>query len=508
VTDSLPAFADTIVIGGGTAGAAVAGELAARSDESVLLLEAGPDYGPLEGGRWPADLLDARAIPTSHDWGFNSGAQYGGRVIKFDRARVIGGCSSHNGCAAIWGSRLDYDNWAALGNPGWPTNELLPFFHSGSERLHVRIPPRDEVTPYQRAWLDAAPHAGIPIVADLNDLDENLGMAPSPANIVNGIRFNAAFGYLDSIRDRENLAVAGGVLTDRLVIRNGRVDAVKVIRNGREAATVRAGRVVITAGTYGSPAILIRSGVGNPADVRALGVEAVLDLPAVGLDLHDHPVVYLVFSGSPKLEASMTEFGRRHWMPEEQTIAKARSSRCGAGFDLHLYPVGGSAADNPAAWYWLLAIACMTPRSRGSLKLRSADPGAQPILDHNYLGDPDGEDTRVLIDGLQIGRAIASKPRLAALLGEEKQPGRQIATRDQIDRFVRLNVMHYYHPVGTCAMGPSHDRNAVVDAHGRVHGLDNCYVADASVMPVIPRANTNIPALVVGLRIASWLLAA
>jgi choline dehydrogenase len=225
------------------------------------------------------------------------------------------------------------------------------------------------------------------------------------------------------------------------------------------------------------------------------------------MNLHDHPVVYLFFSGTPELEKAMADFGRSHWMPEEQTIAKARSARCGTGFDLHIYPVGGPAAENSKHWNWVLTIACMTPRSRGTLKLISSDPSSAPILDHNYLGDPDGDDARVLIDGVQLAREIASEPRLAALIGEESAPGRGVAPRDQIAEFVRANVAHYYHPVGTCAMGPARDRNAVVDARGRVHGLDNCYVADASVMPVIPRANTNIPALAVGLRIAKWLLA-
>jgi choline dehydrogenase len=507
MTESLPAFADTIVIGGGTAGAAVAGELAAKSDQSVLLLEAGPDYGTLQDGRWPADLLDARAIPTSHDWGFDSGAQYRGRIIKFERARVIGGCSSHNGCAAIWGSRLDYDGWAAMGNPGWSTDELLPFFHAVSERLRVRIPPRDEVTPYQLAWLDAAPRAGIPIVADLNKLDENIGMAPSPANLADGIRFNASFAYLDPVRSRENLTIVGGALTNRLLIRSGRVEAVRMIQSGRESL-VRAGRVVLAAGTYGSPAILIRSGVGNPSDMRALGIEPIVDLPGVGMNLHDHPVFYLTFTGTRKLEAAMTEFGRSHWMPEEQTIAKARSSWCGAGFDLHLYPVGGPAADNPATWNWLLPVACMTPHSRGVLKLKSIDPTASPTLDHNYLGDSDTEDARILVDGVRLAREIASAPPLAALLGDEKEPGLRLNSREEIEECMRANIAHYYHPVGTCAMGSTRDRNAVVDSRGRVHGLDNGYVADASVMPAIPRANTNIPALVVGLRIASWLLTA
>ena len=501
---SLPNFSDTIVVGGGTAGAAIAGEIAAKSDESVLLIEAGPDYGAFAEGRWPTELVDARAIPTTHDWGYDSGAQYGRRVIKFERARVMGGCSSHNGCAAIWGSRLDYDTWAALGNPGWSTEELLPFLRAGSERLRVRIPSREEVTPYQLAWLDAAPRAGIPIVAYLNNLDENIGMAPSPANIAEGVRWNAAFAYLDPARGRGNLTIADNTLTDRVVIKNARVEAIEVIRNGRRA-TIKAGRVVLAAGTYGSPAILLRSGVGNTAELRALGIAPALELPGVGRNLHDHPVIGLVFTGTPELEASMEEFRRHHWMPEEQTIAKARSSRCREGFDLHMYPVGGPLSDKPGAWSWMMVIACMTPRSRGALKLGSSDPTVAPILDHRYLTDADGEDARTLVDGIGLARELAAESRLASLLGDEKWPGRRVGSRDQLEKKVRANVAHYYHPVGTCAMGSARDRDAVVDARGRVHGIDNCYVADASIMPVIPRANTNIPALVVGLRIASWL---
>jgi choline dehydrogenase len=303
------------------------------------------------------------------------------------------------------------------------------------------------------------------------------------------------------------LTIAGGVLTDRLLIRDARVEAVRVIRNGREA-TIKTSRVVLAAGTYGSPAILIRSGVGPEAEVRALGVAPVLHLPGVGRNLHDHPMVGLVYAGTPELEAAMLEFATRHWMPEEQTIAKARSSRCSRGFDLHIYPVGGGAAHQRTAWTWGLAVACLTPRSRGVLKLTSRNPTATPLLDHGYLSDPDGEDERVLVDGIHIARELGKAPRLAALLGKEKWPGPRVLSADQIAEFTRTTVAHYFHPVGTCAMGPAGDRGAVVDARGRVYGLDNCYVADASIMPVVPRANTNIPALVAALRIASCLLTA
>jgi choline dehydrogenase-like flavoprotein len=499
------AFADTVVIGGGTAGAAVAGLLAEHSDQTVLSLEAGPDYGPFAAGRWPAELIDAGAIPITHDWGYHSGAQYAPRVISYGRARVIGGCSSHNGCAAIWGSRIDYDGWAALGNPGWSTDELRPLLRAGSERLRVRIPEPEEITPFQRGSLDAAVAAGIPRVADLNNLDENVGMAPSPVNIVNGVRWNTAFAYLDPVRERSNLTIVGDAECDRLEVGSGRVNAVVVA--GRDGPVrIEAGRVVVAAGTYGSPAILLRSGIGDPSDLRAAGITPMHDLPGVGHNLHDHPRVTLGYAGTRELEEMMAAFARDRWMPEEQTIAKARSLRCTRGFDLHVYPVGGPDRASPTGWRWTLEVACLTPRSRGVLRLTSADPVAPPTLDHRYLSDPEDEDLAVLVDGIALAREIAANPALSRLAGKEISPGSAIATRTEVAAFVRANCEHYYHPVGTCRMGPANDRSTVVDSRGKIHGLDNAYVADASIMPVIPRANTNLPALVVGERIARWLL--
>jgi choline dehydrogenase len=501
----LPRFADTIVIGGGTAGAAIAGLLAEHSEESVLLIEAGPDYGSFGAGRWPAELTDAGAIPMTHGWGYHSGEQYKPRVIGFERARVIGGCSSHNGCAAIWGSRLDYDEWAALNNPGWSTDELRPLFRAASERLRVRIPEPVEITPFQRAALDAAAEAGIPLVADLNNLDENLGMAPSPANIVKGVRWNTAFAYLDPVRERANLTIVGDSPCDRLEINSGRATAVIVA--GREGPVrVEAGRVIVAAGTYGSPAILLRSGVGDPSELRTAGVAPTLDLAGVGRNLHDHPRISISYAGTRELEEMMRSFARDHWMPEEQTIAKAQSSRCTRGFDLHIYPVGGPDRRSRTGWGWTLEVACMTPRSRGALRIASSDSAVPPIIDHRYLSDPEDEDLRVLADGVELARKIGRNRALSGLVGTEISPGSGVASRTEIEAFVRANCLNYCHPVGTCRMGPASDRSAVVDSRGRIHGLDNAYVADASIMPVIPRANTNIPALVVGERVARWLL--
>jgi choline dehydrogenase len=504
---SIPRDADTVVIGGGTSGSVVAGLLAADSNERIVVLEAGPDYGPFSAGHWPQDLLDARTLGYSHDWRYTSGDTYPNRVVNFERAMVIGGCSSHNGCAAIWGSRVDYDGWAAFGLDGWSMEDLLPVFARAAERLRVRRYAADEVTPFHRLCLEAGAAAGIPLTDDLNDVDEDEGMAPSPVNIVDGIRWNAAFAYLDPVRDRPNLTVAGGCPVDRLIVERGRVTAVRFLGPDGPDEIVPE-RVVVASGTYGSPPILMRSGIGDPDELRSLGIEPTVPLPGVGRNLHDHPAVTVIFKGTPALESMMTEYCSRNWMPEEQTIAKFRSRHYPAserGFDLHIYPVGGPDSTTETGWHWFFPVACMTPRSRGAVTLRSADPRQEPRIEHRYITDPEGHDRTVLADGVRIAREITEQPGLRKLLGEELAPGPGVVDETAIERWIESSVGHYYHPVGTCAMGLESDPASVTNARGRIHGLDNAFVADCSIMPVIPRANTNAPAVVVGERIAEWL---
>ncbi len=504
MSDRLPAYADTIVVGAGPAGCALAGRVAAASDESILLLEAGPDYGAFAAGGWPVDLLNAGVIAATHAWGYTSGNLYPDRRIEFQRARVIGGCSSHNGCAAIWGHRADYDGWAALGNIGWSTAELLPFFTSASNTLRVRIPEPAEITPFHQAVLDAAPAIGIPHVVDLNNFDEEIGIAPSPVNIWNHVRWSGSFAYLDPVRERPNLTIAGDCLVDRLIVDRGRVTGVRVF-SSRAPRDIRAGRVVLAAGTYGSPAILLRSGIGPADQLRALGVRTVLDLPGVGRNLHDHPSVQLQFAGTPALVARLEQFETGQFLPEEQTIAKLRSTHATEAFDLHLYPVGGRSSRDHSRWEIQVPIACMTPRSRGSLTLISSEPDAAPRLDHGYLTDPGDLDAAVLADGVEIARDLTSQPELRGLLGAPISPAPTIRRREDVLDWIHASVAHYYHPAGTCKMGPGTDSSAVVDSTGKLHGLEGGYVADCSIMPVIPRANTNIPAAVIGERIASLL---
>jgi len=405
----------------------------------------------------------------------------------------------------VWGSRRDYDAWAAADNDGWSTNDLLPFFENAKRRLRVQTYNLTDLTPFQRACLDAGPGAGLPIVEDLNDLDQDVGIAPSPVNIANGVRWNTAFAYLDPVRNRPNLTVCGNVTVDRLVIVNNRATGVWVVGPGGPTL-INAGRVIVAAGTYGSPAILLRSGIGDPEELRSAGIDPVHSLPGVGRNLHDHPSVMVAFAGTPELENVMAEFGRDNWMPEETVIAKARSAICQDAFDIHFYPVGGPDGKSPTEWKWQLKVACMTPKSRGAVCLTSSDPFAKPAIDHQYLSDLDGHDRSVLVDAVALARDLARQPSLRDLLGDELTPGRENRSEDTIRAFVDSTCVHYYHPVGTCKMGPATDPEAVVDVRGKVHGLEGAYVADCSIMPVIPRANTNVPAVVVGERIGNWFL--
>jgi choline dehydrogenase len=473
---------DAIVCGGGTAGPVVAARLVV-SGRRVLLLEAGPDYGPLADGAWPPELLDAATIPRSHDWGYRSEDD---RALPFERAKVIGGCSAHNGCTVNWGHRADYDGW---GLPGWGADELEPVFVAVSRRMRVRRFSDDDLTPLHAGFIESGVALGLPRDDSLESLDVGPSVCAEPSNSPDGVRWNAAFAYLDPVRSEPGFVVRGDTLVDRVLVRGGRAVGVRAI-GGDGPFEVSADLVVLCGGTYGSPAILLRSGIG-PADALAgIGIEPLHDLSGVGANLHDHPSFELFLEATELLDEQTAAFaatGRP--VPDEQGFASAASSWAEDGvIDTHLF---SEIAMNGRPGVF---VACLTPRSKGKLSLRSADPSAAAVLDHAYLTDPEGHDLGVLRDGVDLARRFLSAEPLDALV-KEVEPGRDA----ELDQAIRDGVIHYWHPVGTCAMG------SVVDARGRVLGIEGLAVADASVMPQTVRATTNIPTIVIAEHISSFL---
>lgn len=483
---------DVVVIGGGSSGAVVAARLAERG-VSVLLVEAGPDYGPRESGRWPAEILDATALATSHDWGYSSGPVAGREPWTWERARIIGGCSAHNGAIAAVGHAVDYDGW---GLPGWSTDELRPFVAMALEAMRVRAYREDEAGPFHARCLEAARSAGWPIASDLCDLDAGVSFGLETVNVVDGVRWNTAFSHLDPVRRSPHLSILDRTLVDRIAVTSSGA-VVHVITEGVRSM-IGAGTVVLAAGVYGTPAVLQRSGIGDPARLRPLGIEPVVESASVGSNLHDHPMANVARELAPDLRHAIDEASRRGFVPEEQTLGKACSSLAVDGvYDLHLFPVCASTQTSLTGGRALVEVACMTPMSRGSVHITSTDPEAHPHIDHAYLTDPADHDVTVLRDGLEMAEELVGQPALADVL----LPG---ARRDMSFEAIRRDVMHYYHPVGTAPMGLD-PAASVCDPAGRVHGVDHVVVADVSLMPQVPRANTNIPAIVIAERIAALL---
>jgi choline dehydrogenase len=491
---------EILVLGAGTAGCAVAGTLAA-ADLQVTMVEAGPDYGAASGNAWPSQLLAPFSLPLDHDWGFTERLS-DGRVLELHRGRVVGGSSATNGCAAVWGAREDYDAWSEATAGSWHAATIEPDLTTADQALGVRHPGRADLTPFQDACFQAALETGHPALADINNLDSGHGVGVQPTTTAAGIRVNAAFGFLDPVRTRANLRILPDTHVERMNIKADKVVSVDAAAPGG-GLRLWCQSVVLAAGVYGSPAILLRSGIGDAPELRRIGIEPTIQLPGVGRNLHDHPTVDVSFAGTPELEADMEQWCSANSLADQPIVVKARSSCCDGPFDLHVFPVSLTPYEG-RNWGWVLPVACLTPRSRGAVTLASADPAVAPQIAHGFLSDPDDMDRRRLLDGIEIVRELAASPALRGVLGDEVTPGPQ----EDLATWTKDSYHHYWHPVGTCAMGDDPENGGVVDAYGRLYGLDNCFAADASMFPVIPRANTNLPVAAAALRIARHVVAA
>jgi choline dehydrogenase-like flavoprotein len=492
---------DVVVLGGGPAGCVLASRLSEDPGRSVCLVEAGPDYGAYAEGRWPKDLLFANELAVSHDWGIAGG-------WSSWRAKVLGGCSAHNGCFIAWGSPSNFDGWVRAGDPGWSSAGLEPYRRRGIDMLRARPSRIDDLEPFMRAGLDAAEEIGLPLLEDFDDPRALEGAAPIVVNAVGDVRWNAAFAYLDPARERPNLAIMPDALVDRLSFEGDRAIGT-IVRVGGHELEIHADVVVLAAGTYGSPAILLRSGVGPADDLADLSVDLRADLPGVGRNLIDHPRTEVTYRPSAAL-LTRTHEHLASRPARAQTLIKARSEAAASGtWDLHLMmrvrrSLTSDGRSDPGSELAHLYVHDLAPASRGSVRIASRDAGVGPIVDHGFLSDGAGRDASTLAAGIRLARRLAAARAMEGLLEGELAPGPEVGD-DDLAGYVGGSVGGYWHPVGTCAMGPASDAGAVVDATLRLHGFSNVYVADASVMPSIPSANTLLPVIALAERSADLL---
>jgi choline dehydrogenase len=393
----------------------------------------------------------------------------------------------------------DFDRWAAAGNPGWSDEDLAPLLGDIERRLPQRRYRDDELAFWQKCFLEAAAAAGFPRVHELSDPDSAEGVAPFHANRRDSIRWNTAFAFLDPIRGRPGFSIVADTVVDRLIFRGGRAVALTGYSpNG--AIDLRAHRFVLCAGVYGSPAILMRSGIGPPGALQKLRIPVHVPLAGVGSNLHDHPGIAIDYAPSPSARLAFEKDLADDTLYQSQVILKALAERGQEESLLHVLPY--QAPDESGAWRFVLMVFVMRPRSRGSVRLSGRDPHDTVQIDFKFVSDPAGHDLAALTAGVRLTRRIAKVPPLDRAIQREIVADELLDSEVDGSRFIRSGAAGYGHSVGTCRMGPSWEAGDVVDPNGLVYGTENVFVGDASIIPEIPRANTNLTCMLIGRKLA------
>jgi choline dehydrogenase-like flavoprotein len=529
--------ADYVIVGAGSAGCILARRLA-DSGASVVLLEAGgPDRSYIV--RKPGMIAIFHNVPDLKkrlDWGYYSAPQAGalGRTIPQVRGRVIGGSGSINGMLFVRGNARNYDDWAAAGCQEWSYSDVLASFkrlenwEDGATELRgaggpIQVTRQRDLTPASQAFMAAlADVAGISRLDDYN-AESQEGVAVFQQSVHGGLRYSSSVGYLDGHK-LPNLTVATRVVVGRVILDKGRAAGVELITSeGRRI--IRATReVILSAGVFGSPQILMLSGIGPAAHLREYGIGVAADLP-VGDNLHDHmfvPMTYVMKSArnrgtTPYFAAGLIKEAIRGgtWMGRSvfEAVGFVRGPNADAIPDIQIhalpwsYPFPNQDAPTRHKVDKRSALTIMPtliyPKSRGTVRLASADPAAAPVIDPAYLSDPD--DGELLLDGMELIREVMASKVIAGEISLELSPGADYPGRPALAKELPNRATTVYHPVGTCRMGT--DERAVVDPSLRVRGIDGLRVADASIMPSITGGNTNAPAMMIGEHAATLMLA-
>lgn len=529
-------MADYVVIGGGSSGGVVAARLSEDPNTTVTLLEAG---GPGNSkfvsipGMFAGLIQDYKI--NKLNWRFRTAPQkkLNNRSLYHPRGKMLGGSSGMNGMVYIRGESGDYDRWSELGNEGWSYDEVLPYFrkaennergaddyHGDSGPLHVSN--GDESFDFYSAFLASGEKLDYPKTADFNGANrEGLGIYQFTTK--NGERASVKFCYLDPIMDRKNLDIQVKATVRRIVMEDGRAVAVEYDQDGQTKRVEVGKEVIVSGGAFGSPQILMLSGIGPRDELEKHGITVQHELPGVGENLHDHPDVMFVFKSKKRTGISLGPLGtlknlaafyqyftkRKGWLANPPTAAggflRSEPGKNNPDFQLHMVPLPyrNHAHDymSMIKWGFTMIVNIGHPRSRGRLTLKDANPGSEPNIDLNLLDHVD--DLKDMRNAFKVTQEILHGPPLKDKIAKPLYPKRYLDTDAEIDDFLRAEVNHAYHPVGTCKMG--RDDMAVVDARLKVRGLANVRVADASIMPEIINGNTNATCIMIGEKAADMI---
>ena len=513
---------DYVIVGAGSAGCVLANRLSEDPSVRVLLLEAG-------GRDRSLNIKIPAAFPkqfhTKLDWDFATEPEpcVDGRELYIPRGKALGGSSSMNAMLYVRGRPLDYDGWEAQGATGWGYRDVLPYFIKSEDNARgpsayhgaggpLQVSEQRSPRPLDLRLLAASEAAGIPRIADYNGPEQD-GASMFQVTQRNGRRFSAADAFLRPARARPNLEVRTGAAVLGVEFEGERAVGVR-LRGGRGGVEIaRAEReVLLSAGAIGSPQLLLLSGVGPADELRQAGVQARHDLPGVGANLQDHPFVTVLWEVSDPdtlygadRPGPLAEWLLRKSGPLSSTVAevvaftRTRGGLPAADIQFHM---GAAFFDNHGADTYdgdcmVIAPVLVSPRARGRVWLRSADPMSKPRIITNTLSEPD--DVESLLAGMRLAREIAAQQPLREVVLKELRPGAEAVEREELEADLRRRLMLIYHPVGTARMSDTHE-HAVVDSQLRVHGLEGLRVIDASVMPTIPGGNTNAPTIMIAER--------